>query len=47
MKVIVAEKPSVASDIAKVVKATSKKDGFFEGNGFRVTWSFMHTERSR
>lgn len=42
MKVIVAEKPSVASDIAKVVKATSKKDGFFEGNGFRVTWCLGH-----
>lgn len=42
MKVIVAEKPSVASDIAKVVHANSKRDGYFEGGGYRVTWCLGH-----
>ena len=42
MKVIVAEKPSVASDIAKVVNASSKKEGYFEGNGYQVTWCLGH-----
>ena len=42
MKVILAEKPSVARDIAAVVGATSKKDGYFEGNGYAVTYAFGH-----
>ena len=42
MIVIVAEKPSVASDIAKVVGATERKDGYLEGNGYCVTWCYGH-----
>lgn len=42
MKVVIAEKPSVARDIAKVLNATEKKDGFYEGNGWQVTWAFGH-----
>jgi len=42
MKVIIAEKPSVARDIAAIVGATSKKDGYMEGNDWTVTWAFGH-----
>ena len=42
MIVCIAEKPSVASEIAKVLGARSKKDGYFEGNGYQVTWTFGH-----
>ncbi len=42
MKVILAEKPSVARDIAKVLKITSTKKGFIEGRGCAVTWAFGH-----
>ncbi|MCQ2199102.1 MAG: DNA topoisomerase 3 [Paludibacteraceae bacterium] len=42
MKVVIAEKPSVARDIAKVLKATNKKDGYLEGNGWQVTWAYGH-----
>lgn len=42
MKVCIAEKPSVASEIAKVLGANTKKDGYFEGNGYQVTWTFGH-----
>jgi DNA topoisomerase-3 len=42
MKVIIAEKPSVARDIAAIVGATSKKDGYIEGGGYAVTWAFGH-----
>lgn len=42
MKVIIAEKPSVARDIAAVLGVTSKKDGYIEGNGYAVTWAFGH-----
>lgn len=42
MKVIIAEKPSVARDIAVVVGASSKKDGYIEGGGYAVTWAFGH-----
>lgn len=42
MKVCIAEKPSVAKDIAKVIGAHQKKDGYFEGNGYQVTWTFGH-----
>lgn len=42
MKVIIAEKPSVARDIAAIVGATGRKDGYMEGNNFSVTWAFGH-----
>lgn len=42
MVVCVAEKPSVAGEIAKVLGARFKKDGYFEGNGYQVTWTFGH-----
>ena len=42
MIVCVAEKPSVAGEIAKVLGARFKKDGYFEGNGYQVTWTFGH-----
>ncbi len=42
MKVIIAEKPSVARDIAKVLKITAKKKGHIEGRGCAVTWAFGH-----
>lgn len=42
MKVIVAEKPSVAKDIASCLGANSRNDGYFEGNGYQVTWAFGH-----
>lgn len=42
MKVCIAEKPSVAREIAEVVGAKNKKDGYFEGNGYQVTWTFGH-----
>ena len=42
MKVCIAEKPSVASEIAKVLGARTKKEGYYEGNGYQVTWTFGH-----
>ena len=42
MKVIIAEKPSVARSIAAIVGATVKKDGYMEGGGYAVTWAFGH-----
>ncbi len=42
MKVCIAEKPSVAREIAEVIGAKSRKDGYFEGNGYQVTWTFGH-----
>ena len=42
MKVCIAEKPSVAKEIAQVVGAKNRKDGYYEGNGYQVTWSFGH-----
>lgn len=42
MKVCIAEKPSVAREIAAVLGARNKKDGFLEGNGYCVTWVFGH-----
>jgi len=42
MKVIIAEKPSVARDIAVIVGASNRKDGYLEGNGYAVTWAFGH-----
>lgn len=42
MIVCIAEKPSVAKDIAKVLGATSARQGYTEGNGYQVTWTFGH-----
>ena len=42
MKVVLAEKPSVARDIARVLGARSRKDGYIEGNGYQVSWAFGH-----
>ena len=42
MKLCIAEKPSVARDIAKVLGATTPKNGYMEGNGYWVTWTFGH-----
>ena len=42
MIVCIAEKPSVARDIAKVLGATNDRGGFIEGNGYQVTWTFGH-----
>ncbi|MDH6355844.1 DNA topoisomerase IA [Dysgonomonas sp. PH5-45] len=42
MKIIIAEKPSVAKSIAAIVGANNKKDGYIEGNGYAVTWAFGH-----
>ncbi|NME71366.1 DNA topoisomerase 3 [Flammeovirga aprica] len=42
MKVCIAEKPSVAREIAKIVGASQKKNGYFEGNGYQITWTFGH-----
>lgn len=40
--VIIAEKPSVAREIASIVGATKREDGFIEGNNYLVTWAFGH-----
>lgn len=42
MKTIIAEKPSVAREIARVVKATRREVGYLTGNGYNVTWAFGH-----
>lgn len=42
MRVVLAEKPSVGSSIAQVVGARSRRDGYFEGNGYQVTWAVGH-----
>lgn len=42
MKVIIAEKPSVAKNIADALHIKTRKDGYFEGNGYIVTWAFGH-----
>ena len=42
MIVCIAEKPSVAQEIAMVLGARQRKDGYFEGNGYQVTWTFGH-----
>ena len=42
MKLVIAEKPSVARDIAAVLGAVQKKNGYLEGNGYRVTWCIGH-----
>lgn len=42
MKLILAEKPSVAKNIADALQVKTKKDGYFEGNGYIITWAFGH-----
>ena len=42
MKVCVTEKPSVARDIARLIGASDRHEGYFEGNGYQVTWTFGH-----
>jgi DNA topoisomerase-3 len=42
MKLCLAEKPSVAKDLAKVLGANSRRDGYYEGNGYCVSWTFGH-----
>ena len=42
MIVCIAEKPSVARDIAEVLGARNRKEGYIEGNGYQVTWTFGH-----
>lgn len=42
MKLIMTEKPNVASDMAKIVGAVTQKEGYYEGNGYLVTWALGH-----
>ena len=42
MKLVLAEKPSVAQSIAKVLGATKREDGYIEGNGYIVSWCVGH-----
>ena len=42
MIVCIAEKPSVAKDIARIIGATASHNGYMEGNGYQVTWTFGH-----
>ncbi|NMX09055.1 type IA DNA topoisomerase [Phocaeicola vulgatus] len=42
MKTIIAEKPSVAREIARIVGATKREEGYFEGGGYALTWAFGH-----
>ncbi len=42
MKLCIAEKPSVAKEIARILQANIRKDGFYEGNGYQITWTFGH-----
>ncbi len=42
MKVCIAEKPSVAREIASILGANQKRNGYLEGNGYQVTWTFGH-----
>ncbi|MFV0520935.1 MAG: DNA topoisomerase 3 [Mangrovibacterium sp.] len=42
MKLCIAEKPSVAGEIAQILGAKTRKDGYYEGNGYQVSWTFGH-----
>ena len=42
MKLCITEKPSVAHDIAVILGATTKRDGYYEGQGYKVTWTYGH-----
>jgi DNA topoisomerase-3 len=45
MRVVIAEKPSVAREYARVLGASNRKDGYLEGNGYQVTWAIGHLVR--
>ena len=45
MKLVIAEKPSVAQSLAKVIGANQKKDGYLEGNGYIVSWCVGHPRK--
>jgi DNA topoisomerase IA len=42
MRVVLAEKPSVARELASFLRASARHDGYFEGNGYQVTWALGH-----
>jgi DNA topoisomerase-3 len=42
MKIVIAEKPSMGRDIARIIGAASGHDGYMEGNGYKVTWAYGH-----
>ncbi len=42
MKLCIAEKPSVAKELAQIIGAKTRRDGYFEGNGYQVSWTFGH-----
>lgn len=42
MKTVIAEKPSVAREIARILSANNKEDGYLSGNGYYVTWAIGH-----
>jgi len=42
VKLCIAEKPSVGKEIARIVGATNRRDGFYEGNGYLISWTFGH-----
>ena len=42
MQLVIAEKPSVAQSLSKVLGAITRRDGYLEGNGFLVSWCFGH-----
>ena len=42
MIALITEKPSVAKDIARIIGATQRNDGYLSGNGYMVTWAFGH-----
>ncbi|MDE6332762.1 MAG: hypothetical protein K2L80_09180 [Muribaculaceae bacterium] len=42
MKLCITEKPSVAKDIAAIIGADVKRDGYYEGGDYKVTWTFGH-----
>ena len=42
MKVCSAEKPSVARELATILGANSRRDGYLEGNGYQITWVYGH-----
>ena len=42
MRVVLAEKPSVARELASFLGATARRDGYFEGRGYQVTWALGH-----
>ena len=44
-KLVIAEKPSVAQSLAAVIGATARKDGYLQGNGWRVSWCVGHLAR--